>query len=57
MKLNISPKTVGIILLIVLVVLSILSLAGQFYKYFLYDGEDRYIVSLFSLDKEFNIPT
>jgi hypothetical protein len=57
MELNISPKKVGKMLLIVIVVVTILSLAGQFYKYLLFGGKDRYIINLFSLNNEFNIPT
>ena len=57
MNLFISPKKVVKILGVIILVLTILSLTGQFYKYLMFNGKDRYIVSMLSLDAEFNFPT
>lgn len=57
MKINISPQKIVRILIVIVIVLTILSLVGQFYKFLLFGGKDRYIVKLFSLDNEFNVPT
>jgi hypothetical protein len=57
MKLNIYPQKLIRAFVIIVIVLVIISLASQFYKFFLFDGNDRYIVNMFSLDKEFNFPT
>lgn len=57
MNIFISPKKVIRMLAIVVIVLTLLSLLGQFYKYFFFDGQDRYLVNIFNLDKEKNFPT
>jgi len=57
MNLFVSPKKVIRILAIVVIILTLLSLLGQFYKYFFFDGQDRYLVNIFNLDKETNFPT
>lgn len=43
------------ILAIIVLFLSFSSLLGQYYKYFI--GHDRYLVTFFDLDKEWNLPT
>jgi len=55
MELTISPKKIMKILTILVMILMFASITGQIYKY--YGGHDRYLVSLFDLDKEWNIPT
>jgi hypothetical protein len=57
MKITFSPRKTVIILSIIVAVLTLLSLAGQFYKYLVLDGNDRYLVKMFFLDDEFNFPT
>ena len=57
MNLSLSPKKVIRVLIIIVCAIAIISLLGQFYKFFLFDGKERYLVNFFSLDKEFNIPT
>lgn len=57
MNLIVSPKKVIRVLILIVGAIVILSLVGQFYKFFLFDGKERYLVNLFSLDKEFNFPT
>ncbi len=57
MNLFYSPKKIARVLATIVIVLTLLSLIGQFYKYFFFDGQDRYIVNLFNLDKELNFPT
>lgn len=55
MDLIIEPKKILKILIIVVVILSVVSIAGQIYKY--NGGHDRYLVSFFDLDREWNLPT
>jgi hypothetical protein len=50
----VSRKAIGILAIIVLL-LTLASVSGQFYKYFI--GGDRYLVVLFNVDAEWNIPT
>jgi len=57
MNLSLSPKKVIRVLIIIVCAIAIISLLGQFYKFLLFDGKERYLVNFFSLDKEFNIPT
>ncbi|MCH7770918.1 MAG: hypothetical protein IIA49_07865 [Bacteroidetes bacterium] len=57
MNLGLSPKKVIRVLIIIVCAIAIISLLGQFYKFLLFDGKERYLVNFFSLDKEFNIPT
>lgn len=55
MEIMINHKKIMKFLIILVVILSIASVAGQIYKY--NGGHHRYLVSLFDLDKEWNIPT
>ncbi len=57
MNLSVFPKKVIRVLVLIVCVIVVVSLVGQFYKFFLFDGKDRYLVNLFSLDSEFNFPT
>ena len=57
MNLIISPRKVVRVLIVIVIVVTIASLVGQFYKFFLFNGQERYLVNLFSLDKEYNFPT
>jgi len=57
MNISINPAKIAKLLVIIIIVLTIMSLTGQFYKYLLNEGQDRYITSMFFLDSEFNIPT
>ncbi len=57
MDIFISPKKVVLILTRVVIVLTLLSLSGIFYKYFFFEGQERYLVNIFNLDKETNFPT
>jgi len=57
MNINISANKIIKTLGLIIVVLAILSLSTQIYKYFIFNGEDRYIIKMFSLDAEFNFPT
>jgi hypothetical protein len=57
MTVGVSSKKIIRVLILIVCVLIIISLVGQFYKFFLFGGKDRYLVNLFSLDKEFNFPT
>jgi hypothetical protein len=57
MKAYINSNKVLVALVFIAIVLIILSLSGQFYKYLLFDGKDRYIIDKLSLDNEYNIPT
>jgi hypothetical protein len=55
MKLFIKPKKIMTILMALVVMLAAASVTGQIYKY--HGGHDRYLVSLFNLDEEWNMPT
>ena len=55
MELIVSPKKTIKILTLIVICLTIASIAGQFYKYVW--GHERYLVKLFNLDEEWNIPT
>lgn len=57
MNLIISPKKFVSILGILAITFTIISLVGQFYKYLVFNGKDRYIIKMFFLDAEFNFPT
>ncbi len=57
MELFLSRKKIVRILVTVVIILTLLSVLGQIYKYFLFEGQDRYLVDMFSLDKEINFPT
>jgi len=57
MNIQISRSKIIIVLTSIVVVLTIFSLIGQFYKFFIFGGKERFLVNLFSLDKEFNFPT
>jgi hypothetical protein len=57
MNLSISPKKIIRVLILIVCVMVVVSFVGQLYKFFMFDGKERYIVNLFSLDKEFNFPT
>lgn len=54
MELIIRPEKVLKFLTIIVICLSFMSLVGQFYKHL---AHDRYLVTLFNLDLEWNIPT
>jgi hypothetical protein len=55
MEMIITPQKITKILIIIIICLTLLSLIGQIYKYTF--GYDRYLVDLFDLDTEGNIPT
>lgn len=55
MQLSFSKKRIEALLLKVIVFLSVLSVSGQIYKFTV--GRERFLVSLFDLDLEWNIPT
>lgn len=55
MEVIINSKKIIKILIILVIILTVASITGQFYKYF--GGHDRYLVTLFDLDKEWNLPT
>ncbi|MCH7973247.1 MAG: hypothetical protein IH949_05085 [Bacteroidetes bacterium] len=57
MNLNFSTKKVIRLLVVIVIILTLLSLIGQLYKYFLFEGNDRYLVDLINVDKEKNFPT
>lgn len=57
MDIIISPKKVVRSLSLLVIVLTLLSLLGQFYKFFFFNGQDRYLINLFNLDIESNFPT
>lgn len=57
MNLSVSPQKIIRVLVLIVCVIVVVSLMGQFYKFFMFDGKERYLVNLFSLDKEFNFPT
>jgi hypothetical protein len=52
---TVSRKKFVLVLAAAAAVLVILSFSGQVYRYTI--GSDRYLVSLFNLDEEYNIPT
>lgn len=54
-QIAIVRRKVITLLTLIVVLLTIASISGQIYKYFI--GGDRYLVSLFNLDAEWNIPT
>ena len=55
MELNIKIKPVIKTLIVIIFLLAIISISGQIYKFTI--GHDRYIVNMFDLDSEKNIPT
>ena len=57
MVIYIHPKKVGSVLVTIISFLLFMSLASQLYKYLLFNGHDRYLIDLFFLDGENNIPT
>lgn len=57
MNIIVNKKKVIRAIVIIVVTLSLLSLLGQFYKYLIMDGNDRYLVRFFNLDDEYNLPT
>ena len=54
---RIPRKKIIITLCLVAIVLITISVLGQIYKFTLNDGNDRYLTTVFDLDREHNIPT
>lgn len=57
MNLSISHKKIIRVLIFIVCVIVVVSVVSQLYKFFIFGGKERYLVNLFSLDKEFNFPT
>lgn len=57
MNLIISRKKIISVLIFIVCVIVVVSVASQLYKFFVFGGKERYLINLFSLDKEFNFPT
>jgi hypothetical protein len=57
MNLSISHKKIIRVLIFIVCVIVVVSVASQLYKFFVFGGKERYLINLFSLDKEFNFPT
>lgn len=55
MEVVIDPRKILKILIVLVAILAATSIAGQIYLY--NGGDDRYLVSFFDLDKEWNLPT
>ena len=56
MEINISIKKIILSFLFVIILLTFFSMAGQIYIYF-FGGHPRYLVHIFNLDEEYNIPS
>lgn len=56
MEINISTKKIVLSFLVAIILLTIFSMAGQIYIYY-FGGHTRYLVHIFNLDEEYNIPS
>ena len=56
MEINIPTKKIILFFLFAIILLTIFSMAGQIYIYF-FGGHSRYLVHIFNLDEEYNIPS
>ena len=55
MELNINSRTIIKIMALIIILLALMSILGQIYKFTI--GHERYIVNMFDLDSENNLPT
>ena len=56
MEINISTKKILLFFLFAIILLTLFSIAGQIYIYY-FGGHSRYLVHIFNLDEEYNVPS